>query len=100
MGLKVNSVADVEHGFFEMVMDSLMAVQFRTRLENLFGLQLPATLAFDYPNIQYLSAFLWSELSLPQELDQKFMMATDKDQLSSAIEFELSALEYLLRDEA
>lgn len=100
LGLKVNSVADVERGFFEMGMDSLMAVQFRTRLENLFGLQLPATLAFDYPNIQYLSAFLWSELSLPQELDQKFMMATDKDQLSSAIEFELSALEYLLRDEA
>ena len=100
LGLKVNKVADVERGFFEMGMDSLMTVQFRTRLENLFGLQLPTTLAFDYPNIQYLSAFLWSEFSFPQELDQKFMMATEKDQLSSAIESELSALEYLLRDEA
>ena len=49
-------------GFFDLGMDSLMAVQFRGRLERGFGASLPSTLTFNYPNVQTLAAFLAEKL--------------------------------------
>lgn len=100
LGLKNNKIVDTERGFFEMGMDSLMAVQFRTRLENLFGLSLPATLAFDYPTIQHLTVFLSAELLHGQPALSSALDVSDNDQLAIAIDFELTALENLLRDQA
>ncbi len=96
LGLKNNKTVDVERGFFEMGMDSLMAVQFRVRLNHLFNLHLPATLAFDYPNIQLLTVFLLNQLSNRLIVETK---STDSNQLNMEIEAELCALENLLRDE-
>ena len=42
-------------GFFEMGMDSLTAIEFRDRLAAKFGLALPGTLAFDFPNLKELT---------------------------------------------
>ncbi|MGZ5600443.1 MAG: SDR family NAD(P)-dependent oxidoreductase [Methylobacter sp.] len=98
LGLKNNKVVDTERGFFEMGMDSLMAVQFRTHLENLFGLILPATLVFDYPNIQQLTAFLSAELLQEQTAVGNIPEVADNDRLALAIDFELTALENLLQD--
>ncbi|MDD5754630.1 MAG: type I polyketide synthase [Methylococcales bacterium] len=96
LGLKNNKTIDVERGFFEMGMDSLMAVQFRVRLNNLFNLHLPATLAFDYPNIQHLTVFLLNQLAHTLTVETKNI---DTNQLNEEIEVELCALENLLRDE-
>ena len=41
-----------------MGMDSLTAVDLKTRLERLAGRTLPATVAFDYPDPERLSAHL------------------------------------------
>ena len=41
-------------GFFEMGMDSLMAMELKRRLENSLGCSLAPTLTFDYPNIDSL----------------------------------------------
>jgi acyl carrier protein len=51
-------------GFFELGMDSLMAVEFRNRLAKAFGpeLALPNTLAFDYPSVAKLAAYLRENL--------------------------------------
>lgn len=98
LGLKNNKNVDTERGFFEMGMDSLMAVQFRTRLESLLGLSLPTTLAFDYPNIQQLAAFLSGEFLQGQITDNEPSELSDRHQLANAIDFELAALENLLRD--
>lgn len=99
LGLK-NKTVDTERGFFEMGMDSLMAVQFRLRLESLFGLQLPTTLAFDYPTLQHLNTFLAAELLHGQTARIELSETSDNDQLASAIDFELTALENLLREHA
>jgi len=56
-------VPDVDQRFFDIGMDSIMTVDLRRRLERRFGLALPPTVAFDYPTIGRLSAFLLERLT-------------------------------------
>ena len=53
-----------QQGFFEMGMDSLMAVELKNRLERSLGLSLSSTLAFNYPNLTALSEHLLSVMGL------------------------------------
>lgn len=50
-------------GLFDLGMDSLMSVELKRRLERGLGTSLPATLAFNYPNIRALASFLLARLS-------------------------------------
>jgi NADP-dependent 3-hydroxy acid dehydrogenase YdfG/acyl carrier protein len=56
---------DVHRAFNELGFDSLTAVELRNRMSAVSGVQLPATLAFDYPSSAALSDFLLSQI-LPQ----------------------------------
>lgn len=49
---------DLEQGFFDLGMDSLMAVKFRDKLEKDLGIELPATLMLDCPTGSALIAYL------------------------------------------
>ncbi len=51
-------------GFFDLGMDSLMAVELRNRLIRVFEgeLSIPRTVVFDYPDVQALSAYFSNEL--------------------------------------
>lgn len=49
---------DPQDGFFQLGMDSSMAAQARARLEAALGISLPATLLFEYPTVEDLSAHL------------------------------------------
>jgi len=53
---------DVQLGFLDMGMDSLLAVSLQKRLEQTCGLKLSATLIFDYPTLQALTKYLANEL--------------------------------------
>jgi acyl carrier protein len=52
--------SDIPHdkGVFDIGFDSLMAVEFRARLKDGFGVSLPATVAFDHPNVTDLADFV------------------------------------------
>ena len=64
---------DVHQGFFEMGMDSLMAVDLKNRLSKALGASLPATLIFDFPNIEDLAGFLLRHLGMEQTATARFI---------------------------
>jgi acyl transferase domain-containing protein/D-arabinose 1-dehydrogenase-like Zn-dependent alcohol dehydrogenase/acyl carrier protein len=51
-----------EAGFFDLGMDSLMAVELRRRLEQSVGKELPATLAMDYPRLTDVADYLLGDV--------------------------------------
>ncbi|MDT5347689.1 MAG: hypothetical protein QOH91_976 [Mycobacterium sp.] len=51
-----------EAGFFDLGMDSLMAVELRRRVEQAVGRELPATLAMDYPRLTDVADYLLGEV--------------------------------------
>ena len=65
LGLPAASRPDPDQGLFEMGMDSLMALELRTRLETRAGRALPATLVFDYPAIRAIARLLLEHTGAP-----------------------------------
>ena len=63
--LRLSSPPGLDVGFLELGMDSLMAVEFRNRLQSVIGdaWTAPTTMAFDYPNIARLARHLVGKLS-------------------------------------
>jgi acetoacetyl-CoA synthetase len=57
-GIEDPELVGVDRGFFEQGMDSLSSIELRNRLQRGLDRSLPATLAFDYPNVAALVAFL------------------------------------------
>lgn len=58
LGFRSPENVDPRQGFFRMGMDSLMTMQLRSRLEASLWCSLPPTLAFEYPTIESLAAFI------------------------------------------
>ena len=64
--LRMAAPPDPDAGFFDLGMDSITALELREQLETLLGTTLPASLAFDCPNIRVLSRYL-AGLNSPAE---------------------------------
>jgi acyl transferase domain-containing protein/SAM-dependent methyltransferase/acyl carrier protein len=62
LGLDPSRTPDPRKGLHAMGMDSLMAVELKNRLQNSVAQPLPATLTFEYPTIEALSAYLAVEV--------------------------------------
>ena len=52
---------DVQQPLMEAGLDSLGAVELRTSLNAAFGVELPATVTFDYPSVAALATYLASQ---------------------------------------
>jgi myxalamid-type polyketide synthase MxaB len=53
---------DIQEKFADLGMDSLMAVEFKNNLQASFGNAISLTAAFDYPNVELLTAYVAQEL--------------------------------------
>lgn len=60
---------DPERGFFDLGMDSVMAVTVRTHLEDDLGIELPSTLTFEHPSCLQLAGHLHGLLRPPAEAE-------------------------------
>jgi acyl carrier protein len=65
-----NHVVEREVGFFDMGVDSLMAVQINERIQQLVGREFPPSLCFDYPTIIALVEHLLQQLFPESETDE------------------------------
>jgi acyl carrier protein len=96
MNFGADTPIDPNQGFFQIGMDSLMAVELRNRLQASTHCALPSTLAFDYPTVRLLSQYLAARLNAAP-LEAASTQSSTAD--ASSEEEELSRLESLSRDE-
>jgi acyl carrier protein len=61
LGFDLSREIELEQGLFDMGMDSLMAMEFKGRLQRSLAVPLPSTLTFNYPTIKALTNYLLSE---------------------------------------
>ncbi|MEM7125059.1 MAG: SDR family NAD(P)-dependent oxidoreductase [Chloroflexota bacterium] len=69
----VSGGPSIHTGFADLGMDSLMALELRSRLESGLGCSLPSTVAFEYPTVDQLAKYLLDEvlaLAKPQSAGQ------------------------------
>lgn len=93
LGHSGSYVPEVEQGFFDMGMDSLMSVQFRHSLEALLAVSLPSTLVFECPSIGDVVSYLMREV-FAWQLDADDSSAMES-QASVVIENTIAQLEGL-----
>ncbi|MDZ8184143.1 MAG: type I polyketide synthase [Nostoc sp. ChiSLP02] len=104
--LGMSELPETHRGFFEMGIDSLMAVDLKTRLETALNCSLPGTLLFEAPNIQDLATYLGKEVLHWQDEQQEVETepTTDvleithlsDDELEASIAERLAQLESLI----
>jgi acyl carrier protein len=92
LGTASASSIDVERGFSDMGLDSLMTVELRLSLQAQTGLALPTTLAFDHPSIDAVARHLLEQLKAAGGLDRRTAIERpDWPELSALVETLLHA---------
>ncbi|MEH2032453.1 MAG: SDR family NAD(P)-dependent oxidoreductase [Nostoc sp.] len=92
LGLPTEELPALEEGFFELGMDSLMAVELRDRLNQLLGVNLPSTLSFDFPNIERLTHYLATDLLALAEATTKGIKGNREQRIGNRADVEQKPL--------
>lgn len=115
LGFKSSELPEIDRGFFELGIDSLMAVELKKRLSLDLGTSLSSTLAFNYPNIRKLADYLGHEVLgwkpsvsegkvvAPKNGDRQSIPLTQigpitDEEIETSIEDKLLKLESLVKD--
>jgi len=91
---------DPEIPFGSYGLDSLMAVEFRNRLDANFHLKLSATLAWNYPTVQQLVRYLTGKLEIPPEAIQPVVEAQPDTPLQPQAEIKIKGGQILSKIES
>ncbi|HXA49460.1 MAG TPA: type I polyketide synthase, partial [Candidatus Acidoferrum sp.] len=98
LGLDAALPLDARQSFFEMGMDSLMAVEVRNRLQTTLGMYLPSTLVFDHPTAESMSAYLLAQVAPvestpPADPRETELEGLSEDQLEELLLLKLDSLQ-------
>ena len=89
LGLSSSQLTDLNLGFMEMGMDSLMAVELKNRLQNQLEINLPETIAIEYPTIMKLSLYVEELMAWKRSENEAFsdgMSKTDGSEIDDALQ--------------
>ncbi|MBI3243491.1 MAG: SDR family NAD(P)-dependent oxidoreductase [Chloroflexi bacterium] len=114
LGFTTPESLDARQGFFKIGMDSMMAVQLRTRLEVALGCSLPPTVALEYPTVETMTHYLAKDvlkLAAPEPAKPRPELAAasdaqekakldmlSEDELITMLDDELGAIDDLIKD--
>ncbi len=113
LGFDTPKAISLNQGFFKMGMDSMMTVQLRTRLETSLNCSLPPTIAFEYPSIAQLVAYLQKDViqrsersatinkeseSQAAEAAPELLDSLSEDELMNLLDSELARVDDLTKD--
>ncbi|HIK08368.1 MAG TPA: SDR family NAD(P)-dependent oxidoreductase [Trichormus sp. M33_DOE_039] len=101
LGSSSPQLPDVQLGFFDMGMDSLMMVELRSRLEAGLQQTIPSTVLFEHPTINALAEYIATQLIAQKTVISKItehqeFTPSDNSSIEMSITAELAALEALL----
>ncbi len=88
-----------QRGFFQMGMDSLMAIELKNRLQAILMLNLPSTLAFDYPTATSLAHYLHDRIFPPPTVEPPTPMSDSDSDLQALGQLSREDLKALIDDE-
>lgn len=110
LGLKPSQLPALQQGFFDIGMDSLMAIELKNRLEGSLGASFPSTVIFEYPTIKDLAHYIAKEiLKLQSPVPVAALKKPDepvafsdvenisRDEFEASIAKELAEIEKLLK---
>ena len=81
---------DFKQGFFDMGMDSLMAVELRSSLQKSLGCNLPSTLIFKYPTLKALADYLVQEVLVKSDgVVGNLYLNNSEEKLDSSSDFQM-----------
>jgi acyl-CoA synthetase (AMP-forming)/AMP-acid ligase II/3-oxoacyl-(acyl-carrier-protein) synthase/acyl carrier protein len=95
------NLPDANIGFFDLGLDSIMAVEFKNKIENSLGVKLPISASFNYPSITELVEHLLhhptvlSPAPVPPAKRQETEAADPETSVEAQIEVEIAALNRL-----
>ncbi len=90
LGLDAPEKISLKQGFFDLGIDSLMAMEIKNSLQKSLGCSLPSTLIFKYPNLKVLVNYLLEELKLTSKND---FISQSSSELSEIIQLSEEELE-------
>jgi acyl carrier protein len=81
MGLQPSARLEPDRGLFDLGMDSMTALELKTKLQESLGRPIPSTLVFDHPSVTRIAQYLLSEIlhmSVPSDSPQQSSVSADK----------------------
>jgi acyl carrier protein len=87
-----SQLPDSQQGFFDMGMDSLMAVELKNRLEVILGRTFPVTLVFEHPTIDALARHLIAQVLFPGQAAEPEVIAKSEAEWGAATLAEIKKL--------
>ncbi|MBI1390262.1 MAG: SDR family NAD(P)-dependent oxidoreductase [bacterium] len=71
LGCAPDDIPSPRQGFFDLGMDSLLAVELRNRLQTSYGESLPATLTFEFSSVEALTNYFDGRITAENESPEK-----------------------------